>query len=184
MLPVVVKIWSVFFMRQAKHLVSHMPCGPDSRCFEVHLRPGPLSCCCSHSLCTVCAAPVLPHLSHTSSPFESQTICWLRAPLPPLLVQARPIPTAGPFVVHESDAPLTVPVDPHLATDSRAAERAGFDAEMADKMRRREVSRVLVGNRLAGYGKGLPVQQQMHDKLVWCEASNPQSTRAGPLVGQ
>lgn len=47
--------------------------------------------------------------------------------------------TAGPFVVHESDAPLTVPEDPDLATDTRAVERAEFDAHMAAKMQQEEV---------------------------------------------
>jgi hypothetical protein len=46
---------------------------------------------------------------------------------------------AGPFVVHDSDAPLTVPEDPDLATDSRAMERAEFDAHMAAKMQQQEV---------------------------------------------
>jgi hypothetical protein len=48
--------------------------------------------------------------------------------------------TGGPFVVHESDAPLTVPEDLQLATDSRAVERADFDAHMAAKMQQEEVS--------------------------------------------
>lgn len=56
-----------------------------------------------------------------------------------LLLQARPVATAGPFVVHESDAPLTMPQDPELATDSRAVERAEFDAHMAAKMQQEEV---------------------------------------------
>lgn len=55
------------------------------------------------------------------------------------LLQARPVAQAGPFVVHDSDAPLTVPEDPDLATDSRAVERAEFDAHMAAKMQQQEV---------------------------------------------
>lgn len=65
-----------------------------------------------------------------------QLVFWLSRHL---MLQARPVATTGPFVVHESDAPLTVPQDPHLATDSRAVERADFDAHMADKMQQEEV---------------------------------------------
>jgi hypothetical protein len=43
-------------------------------------------------------------------------------------------------LVHESDAPLTVPEDLQLATDSRAVERADFDAHMTAKMQQEEVS--------------------------------------------
>jgi hypothetical protein len=43
-------------------------------------------------------------------------------------------------VVHESDAPLTVPAEPQLVTDVRAVERAEFDAHMAAKMQQQEVS--------------------------------------------
>lgn len=57
----------------------------------------------------------------------------------PFLPQARPVAQAGPFVVHESDAALTVPQDPDLATDSRAVERAEFDAHMAAKLQAEEV---------------------------------------------
>jgi hypothetical protein len=54
-------------------------------------------------------------------------------------VQARPLPNSGHFVVHESDAPLTVPVDPHLYTDVRAVERQAFDVKVAEKMHCQEV---------------------------------------------
>jgi hypothetical protein len=54
-------------------------------------------------------------------------------------LQARPIATGGPFVVHESDAHLTVPEDLQLATDTRAFQRAEFDAHMAAKMQQEEV---------------------------------------------
>jgi len=54
-------------------------------------------------------------------------------------VQARPIAPTGPFVVHESDAALTVPEDLQLATDTRAAGRAEFDAHVAEKMQQEEV---------------------------------------------
>lgn len=47
--------------------------------------------------------------------------------------------TAGPFVVHESDAPLTVPVDPDLATEHRAVDRHEFDEHVTEKMREQEV---------------------------------------------
>jgi hypothetical protein len=48
--------------------------------------------------------------------------------------------TGGPFVVHESDAPLTVPVDPDLATEHRAVDRQEFDEHVNEKMREQEVS--------------------------------------------
>lgn len=43
-------------------------------------------------------------------------------------------------MVHESDAPLTVPEEPQLVTDVRAVERAEFDAHMTAKMQQQEVS--------------------------------------------
>lgn len=46
----------------------------------------------------------------------------------------------GPYQVHESEAPLTVPVDPHLATEDRAVERHEFDAHVTERMRQEEVS--------------------------------------------
>eukprot|EP00775_Hariotina_reticulata_P002311 gene2311-2619_t len=52
--------------------------------------------------------------------------------------KARPLLTTGPFVVHESDAPLTVPLDPHLHTDVRAVERQAFDVKVAEKMQHEE----------------------------------------------
>jgi hypothetical protein len=47
--------------------------------------------------------------------------------------------TGGPFVVHESDALLTVPVDPDLATEHRAVDRHEFDEHVSEKMRDQEV---------------------------------------------
>lgn len=58
------------------------------------------------------------------------------------LLQARPVVAGGPFVVHESDAPLTVPAEPQLVTDVRAVERAEFDAHMTAKMQQQEVSKL------------------------------------------
>ncbi|WIA10445.1 hypothetical protein OEZ85_010637 [Tetradesmus obliquus] len=55
--------------------------------------------------------------------------------------KARPVHTAGPFVVHESDAPLTVPVDPDLATEHRAVDRHEFDEHVTEKMREQEDER-------------------------------------------
>jgi hypothetical protein len=55
------------------------------------------------------------------------------------MLQARPVHTGGPFVVHESDAPLTVPVDPDLATEHRAVDRHEFDEHVSEKMRNEEV---------------------------------------------
>lgn len=54
-------------------------------------------------------------------------------------LQARPVAEVATFVVHESDAPLTVPADQQLATESRAVERAEFDAHMAAKMQQEQV---------------------------------------------
>lgn len=56
--------------------------------------------------------------------------------------QARPVHTGGPFVVHDSNAPLTVPIEPHFATDTRVVERSMFDAHVAERMRIEEVWRV------------------------------------------
>lgn len=65
---------------------------------------------------------------------------WLASAMhSPSLAQARPVAAGGPFMVHESDAPLTVPLDPHLGTEARAAERHEFDAHVADKMLQAEV---------------------------------------------
>jgi hypothetical protein len=47
-------------------------------------------------------------------------------------------------VVHESEAPLTVPVDPDFATDMRAPRRAEFDSHMAERVQREEVRGVVV----------------------------------------
>lgn len=47
--------------------------------------------------------------------------------------------TGAPFTVHESEAPLTVPDDLHLATEDRAVERNVFDAQVAEKIRQDEV---------------------------------------------
>ncbi|WIA30497.1 hypothetical protein OEZ86_000581 [Tetradesmus obliquus] len=55
--------------------------------------------------------------------------------------KARPVHTAGPFVVHESGAPLTVPVDPDLATEHRAVDRHEFDEHVTEKMREQEDER-------------------------------------------
>eukprot|EP00878_Enallax_costatus_P026954 GHUV01028970.1.p1 GENE.GHUV01028970.1~~GHUV01028970.1.p1 ORF type:complete len:303 (+),score=94.75 GHUV01028970.1:1185-2093(+) len=52
--------------------------------------------------------------------------------------KARPMHLGGPFAVHESEVPLTVPVDPHLATEERAVERHDFDAHVTEKIRREE----------------------------------------------
>ena len=41
--------------------------------------------------------------------------------------------------MHDSEAPLTVPLDPHLTTEARAAERAAFDHVVEEKMRLMEV---------------------------------------------
>lgn len=68
-------------------------------------------------------------------PYPRSSACLSYAPG----VQARPIAPTGPFVVHESDAALTVPEDLQLATDTRAAGRAEFDAHMAEKMQQEEV---------------------------------------------
>eukprot|EP00955_Chlamydomonas_euryale_P013807 149071-Chlamydomonas_euryale.AAC.1 len=47
---------------------------------------------------------------------------------------------AVPYVqVHESDAPLTEPVEPHLHADERAARRAEFDRAVAAKQLLKEV---------------------------------------------
>jgi hypothetical protein len=45
-------------------------------------------------------------------------------------------------VVHESNAPLTVPVDPDLATEHRAVDRHEFDEHVNEKMREQEVREV------------------------------------------
>ncbi len=45
----------------------------------------------------------------------------------------------NPYVVHDSDAPLTVPEDPHLATEARAPVREEFDHAVAEKMAAQEV---------------------------------------------
>jgi hypothetical protein len=47
--------------------------------------------------------------------------------------------------VHESDAPLTVPVDPDLATEHRAVDRHEFDEHVSEKMRNEEVRTWRVG---------------------------------------
>lgn len=44
-----------------------------------------------------------------------------------------------PFTVHESDAPLTVPDDVHLATEDRAEDREEFDKAVAEKIKAQEV---------------------------------------------
>ena len=62
-------------------------------------------------------------------------------PLSKCTLQARPLPPLDRvFQVHDSEAPLTVPMDPHLTTGSRAAERAAFDHAVEEKMRLMEVS--------------------------------------------
>lgn len=53
--------------------------------------------------------------------------------------QAQPMWDGRPFVVHDSEASLTVPVDPHLATESRAPEREVFDRKVQDKNAAAEV---------------------------------------------
>lgn len=56
-----------------------------------------------------------------------------------LAMQARPLHLGGPFTVHESGAALTVPVDPHLATEERAVERHEFDTHVTERMKHQEV---------------------------------------------
>ncbi|KAF6259590.1 hypothetical protein COO60DRAFT_996071 [Scenedesmus sp. NREL 46B-D3] len=56
--------------------------------------------------------------------------------------KARPVHAGGPYVVHESDAPLTVPVDPELATEHRAVDRHEFDEHVNERMREQEVERL------------------------------------------
>lgn len=77
------------------------------------------------------AHPLL-HLSTCNFRAQFEHACFV--------LQARPVKAGGPFVVHESDAPLTVPEEPQLLVDSRAVERAEFDAHMAAKMQQEEVS--------------------------------------------
>ncbi|KAG1660650.1 hypothetical protein FOA52_008010 [Chlamydomonas sp. UWO 241] len=48
-----------------------------------------------------------------------------------------------PFQVRESDAPLTVPEEPRLRADARAAERAEFDRAVAERQRLSEEQRQL-----------------------------------------
>jgi targeting protein for Xklp2 len=45
------------------------------------------------------------------------------------------------FQPHENNLPLTMPMDPNLATRSRASERAEFDRAMEEKMRLEEMQR-------------------------------------------
>lgn len=54
--------------------------------------------------------------------------------------QAQPMWQGNPYIVHESDQPLTVPEDPHLATEIRAVDRQVFDQAVDEKMRAQEVT--------------------------------------------
>ncbi len=45
----------------------------------------------------------------------------------------------APYQPLPNDAPLTAPLDPHLATEQRAAERSEFDKAVAEKIRQQEV---------------------------------------------
>ena len=56
--------------------------------------------------------------------------------------KALPLPRLDKvFHPHENNLPLTMPIDPKLATRSRAAERAEFDRAMEEKMRLEEMQR-------------------------------------------
>ncbi|GBF91123.1 hypothetical protein Rsub_04792 [Raphidocelis subcapitata] len=55
--------------------------------------------------------------------------------------RARPIAEGRPVEVRPSDAPLTVPVDPELATEARAVDRGEFDAGVAERMVQEEDER-------------------------------------------
>ena len=54
-------------------------------------------------------------------------------------LQARPMWRGVPYQLHPSDAPLTLPVDMHLATEHRAVDRSEFDRAVEDKARALEV---------------------------------------------
>ncbi|MEW5318976.1 MAG: hypothetical protein WDW38_010154 [Sanguina aurantia] len=55
--------------------------------------------------------------------------------------KARPMWRGVPFSVHDSDAPLTVPEEPHMATDGRAVAREIFDAAQKEQVRAMEAER-------------------------------------------
>jgi hypothetical protein len=72
--------------------------------------------------------------THSATPFPTHT-----HPHPPTHTQARPIWSGKPFVVHDSDAPLTVPAPIHLATEERAGSREEFDRTVAQRLQQQQV---------------------------------------------
>lgn len=59
---------------------------------------------------------------------------------PAPLLQARGKWDGKFYQVHPSEAPLTMPEEPHLATDARVHEREDFDSHLKDKWQQIEVS--------------------------------------------
>ncbi len=56
--------------------------------------------------------------------------------------KARPLPDLGrPFKVHESEAPLTVPLEPKMRSDARASARLAFDEGVKGKAQQLEEER-------------------------------------------
>jgi hypothetical protein len=55
------------------------------------------------------------------------------------LLQARGKWDGKFYQVHPSEAPLTMPEEPHLATDTRAHEREDFDSHIKEKWQLIEV---------------------------------------------